>query len=160
MISSDEVGRLYRQLNVTPHATRDEIVRAYRRLVHGAHPDVHPEDPEAVQRFRELTEAYKVLSDPARRASYDRKNRICTPRTETGSANNSTRPEEQLVSIPVSIRWNPLSGPHPPLWAGPVSVSPSPGSRPVSIAASPRPTVTFPHLLSQLIDFVWYPWRS
>src|SRR5579884_777472 len=62
----------YRRLQVGPGATRHDIVRAYRRLALGVHPDAHPEDPEAARRFQELTEAYEVLADPARRAAYDR----------------------------------------------------------------------------------------
>jgi curved DNA-binding protein CbpA len=62
----------YRRLGVGSDASRDEIVHAYRRLAHRAHPDVHPGDPDAARRFREITEAYEVLADPSRRAGYDR----------------------------------------------------------------------------------------
>ena len=62
----------YQRLDVDPEASRDEIVHAYRRLAHGAHPDTQPGDPDAARRFREITEAYEVLTDPSRRASYDR----------------------------------------------------------------------------------------
>lgn len=65
-------GTLYSRLEVSPGASREEIVRAYRRLAHGAHPDTHPQDPDAARRFREITEAYDVLTDPDRRVSYDR----------------------------------------------------------------------------------------
>jgi DnaJ-class molecular chaperone len=65
-------GGLYRRLEVGPAASHDEIVRAYRRLALGVHPDAHPEDPEATTRFREITEAYDVLADPERRQAYDR----------------------------------------------------------------------------------------
>lgn len=65
-------GGLYRRLEVGPAASHDEIVRAYRRLARGVHPDAHPEDPEASTRFREITEAYEVLTDPGRREAYDR----------------------------------------------------------------------------------------
>ena len=57
-------GAFYRRLEVGPFASHDEIVRAYRRLALGVHPDAHREDPEASMRFREITEAYEVLSDP------------------------------------------------------------------------------------------------
>jgi curved DNA-binding protein CbpA len=56
---------------VGPGDSHEDIVRAYRRLVHGVHPDAHPEDPEASIRFREITEAYEVLADPVRREAYD-----------------------------------------------------------------------------------------
>src|SRR5579863_5052377 len=65
-------GAYYRRLEVGPAASHDEIVRAYRRLALGVHPDAHPENPEATTRFREITEAYEVLADPQRREAYDR----------------------------------------------------------------------------------------
>lgn len=64
-------GAYYRRLEVAPGASHDEIVRAYRRLALGVHPDAHPEDPEAAKRFREITEAYEVLAHPDRRVAYD-----------------------------------------------------------------------------------------
>lgn len=64
-------GAYYRRLEVGPGASHDEIVRAYRRLALGAHPDAHPNDPEATMRFRQITEAYEVLGDPRRRQAYD-----------------------------------------------------------------------------------------
>jgi curved DNA-binding protein CbpA len=62
---------LYAQLEVGPRASHEQIVAAYRRLAHRVHPDAHPDDPEAPRRFREITDAYAVLGDPARRARYD-----------------------------------------------------------------------------------------
>ena len=62
---------LYARLEVDPLASHEQIVAAYRRLAHRVHPDAHPDDPEAPRRFREITEAYVMLSDPARRAGYD-----------------------------------------------------------------------------------------
>ena len=64
--------RMYRRLDVAPEASPEQIGRAYRRLAHSLHPDTHPEAPDAAIRFREITEAYEILSDPARRARYDR----------------------------------------------------------------------------------------
>ena len=66
----DEDG-FYVKLDVAPTASHDEITRSYRRLAHSAHPDARPDDPDASRRFRELTEAYEVLGNPARRARYD-----------------------------------------------------------------------------------------
>jgi curved DNA-binding protein CbpA len=62
---------LYERLAVDARASHEQIVAAYRRLAHSVHPDAHPEDPDAARRFREITEAYEVLIDPARRAGYD-----------------------------------------------------------------------------------------
>lgn len=71
-MGSNRTNDYYTRLEVDRRASRDDIVGAYRRLVMGVHPDSHPEDPDAVTRFREITEAYEVLGDPKRRAAYDR----------------------------------------------------------------------------------------
>jgi molecular chaperone DnaJ len=63
---------LYEVLGVDRNASQEEIRRAFRRLARRYHPDVSPEDPEAEARFKELSAAYQVLSDPDRRAHYDR----------------------------------------------------------------------------------------
>jgi molecular chaperone DnaJ len=61
----------YGTLGVNPDATPDDLKRAYRKLARQLHPDVNP-DPDAQQRFREVTLAYEVLSDPDKRRLVDR----------------------------------------------------------------------------------------
>ena len=61
----------YEVLGVSKNATDDEIKRAYRKKAKECHPDLHPDDKEAVERFKELNEANEVLSDPDKRARYD-----------------------------------------------------------------------------------------
>lgn len=62
---------LYATLGVARTATGEEIKKAYRRLARTHHPDANPGDPEAAARFKELSRAYEVLSDPERRQRYD-----------------------------------------------------------------------------------------
>ena len=62
----------YEVLGVPRHATPEEIKAAFRRLAAQHHPDKHAGDPSAGARFKEINAAYQVLSDPQRRAVYDR----------------------------------------------------------------------------------------
>ena len=61
----------YAVLGVMPEASLDEIKRAYRRLALANHPDRHPGDADAEDRFRAISTAYAVLSDPVQRARFD-----------------------------------------------------------------------------------------
>lgn len=61
----------YQVLGVHRRASEQEIKAAYRRLARKYHPDVNGDDPKATERFKELSEAYEVLSDPAKRRAYD-----------------------------------------------------------------------------------------
>jgi molecular chaperone DnaJ len=62
----------YEVLGVPRDASADEIKSSYRRLARKFHPDVNPNDPSAEEKFKEIGEAYTVLSDPEKRARYDR----------------------------------------------------------------------------------------
>ena len=63
---------LYDILGVGRQATPEEIKKAFRRLARSHHPDLNHDDPKAEERFKELQAAYDVLSDPQRRAAFDR----------------------------------------------------------------------------------------
>ena len=68
---------LYAALGVGQDASPDEIRGAYRRAARASHPDLHPGDATAAERFKRVQIAYEVLGDPQRRAAYD------APRTST-----------------------------------------------------------------------------
>ena len=62
----------YEVLGVEQGSSDGEIKTAFRRLARELHPDVNRHDPEAEEKFKQAAEAYEVLSDPQRRATYDR----------------------------------------------------------------------------------------
>ncbi|MFM9007103.1 MAG: J domain-containing protein, partial [Bacteroidota bacterium] len=66
----DSAGH-YAVLGLGPSATAAEIRKAYHRLALRHHPDTNPNDASAAERFRRVAEAYRILSDPELRASYD-----------------------------------------------------------------------------------------
>jgi curved DNA-binding protein len=61
----------YKVLGVERNATEKELKTAYRKLAHQYHPDKNPGDKTAEDKFKQLNEAYEVLSDPQKRAKYD-----------------------------------------------------------------------------------------
>ena len=61
----------YEVLGVSKGASEEEIKKAYRKLAKQNHPDLHPGDKEAEERFKEINEAYGILSDPEKKSRYD-----------------------------------------------------------------------------------------
>jgi hypothetical protein len=150
---------LYAIVGVAPQASRDDIVRAYRRLARSSHPDARPGDPGALARFRMLTDAYDVLSDPTRRAAYDRllpdSPRGAVTGADRAAASGPTRDAPRFVG---DRAWVPDPGaPTAPLWAGPVRVQP-PASRRVGLRGPVRSTIGLPEaaaLLLRYVDDLW-----
>lgn len=62
---------LYEVLGVDRNADEDTIKKAYRTMAKKYHPDLHPDDKEAEAKFKEVNDAYTILSDPQKKAAYD-----------------------------------------------------------------------------------------
>ena len=61
----------YKVLGVNKNATKDEIKKSFRSLAKQYHPDINKGNKEAEEKFKEINEAYQVLSDPQKKATYD-----------------------------------------------------------------------------------------
>jgi hypothetical protein len=135
----EPVPDLYEMLAVSPEASGEDIARAYRRRARELHPDSREDDTADPALFHALADAYRVLSDPARRAEHDRARRAgygrpC--RAGCGQARNSARGRgPRLAASPPPPLWpldpaGPLgppgrrAAPGAPLSAGPVRVGP------------------------------------
>ncbi|MCC3317747.1 molecular chaperone DnaJ [Nocardia africana] len=66
----------YKELGISSSATQDEIKKAYRKLARDLHPDKNPGDTKAEERFKAVSEAHAVLSDPEKRKEYDEARRL------------------------------------------------------------------------------------
>jgi curved DNA-binding protein CbpA len=79
---------LYKLLGLPREASQDDIRQAHRKLVRKYHPDANPEDPRAEARFKEIQQAYEILSDEEKRREYDKG-------LHTSSRANSARPRSR-----------------------------------------------------------------
>lgn len=92
----------YEILGVPRDATVEEIKKVYRRLARQYHPDLNPGDKAAEEKFKDVGEAYEVLSDPSKRAQYDQFSRFWkkggfqggTPRSKTWGGGGRTATDD------------------------------------------------------------------
>jgi len=61
----------YTTLGVKKNASEEEVKKAYRKLARKYHPDTNPDDGTAEERFKEVQQAYSILSDPKKKREYD-----------------------------------------------------------------------------------------
>lgn len=91
----------YKLLGLSSAASQDDIQKAHRKLVRQEHPDANPEDPHAEKRFKQIQQAYEVLSDPEKRREYDKQFRVFSTEDSGGpKAGASGRNGEGAISTP------------------------------------------------------------
>jgi len=94
----------YSLLGIGPDATGSDIDRAYRRAARATHPDINPDDSSAGQRFNAVTIAYQTLSNPERRASYDRAHLDTSPPATVRIVARRHRPRGSAAHIHLGRR--------------------------------------------------------
>lgn len=102
-------GGYYAILGLARDATARQVKAAYRKLAKKHHPDSCPGDPDAAARFREITEAYETLIDPARRSAYDQ---ACPPPPGTGLGTPAETPAASRLLAILEDTWTAIRRHH------------------------------------------------
>ena len=85
----------YKILGIDKGASKEEIKRAFRKKARKYHPDVNPDDPTAEDKFREINEAYMLLSDDKKRKMYDQFGVVDGEMPDMGAAGRGTAGSSQ-----------------------------------------------------------------
>jgi DnaJ domain len=99
----------YKILGIPRDATLRQVKAAYRKLAKLHHPDACPGDPDAAARFRDITDAYNILSDPAFREIYDRTH---PPAPGTGIAEPGGSPAASRLLAVLEDTWTAIRRHH------------------------------------------------
>jgi curved DNA-binding protein CbpA len=125
----------YDVLGIPEDATREKIKAIYRQLARTFHPDVNA-DEGAVAHFREITEAFLVLSDPARRARYDQQRR----RRVRARLREAIEQSETYLGLRVAgIDLGGVLGVSVTVRRSTLLPDPEPPAEPAAVAVLPRP---------------------
>lgn len=89
----------YEVLNLQPTASKDEIRKAYRTLARKYHPDANPNNKAAEEKFKQINDAYTILSDEVKKADYDRSQRQQSQATSS-TKTTAAKPRPKRTSNP------------------------------------------------------------
>lgn len=88
MVKDMEFKDYYKVLGVSKTASKDEIKKAYRKLAQQYHPDINKDNPDAENKFKDISEAYEVLKDDDKRSKYDNLGSTYNRHRQSGGQNN------------------------------------------------------------------------
>jgi molecular chaperone DnaJ len=122
---SDAERDPYQVLGLGLGATSADVTRAWRRLARAVHPDSRPGDPAAAEQFRAVSDAYGLLSDPARRAAWDHEHRDLPARHHASPGQQAAAGPALWPVPPAAAAWLASGRVHgAALRAGPVHIQP------------------------------------
>ena len=89
----------YKILDISEFSTSDEIKNAYRKLARKWHPDIAGNTPDVIAKFKEINEAYEILSNCIKKSDYDKAQKFYTYAKNTKSNFKETKNEKQKKQV-------------------------------------------------------------